>query len=102
MITHINFVNTADHASLLRNTLQNLETGVDSLTKLLGTMTRCIDGDGSDPAQFGEVVARFGFGSTADAKAAWDELNSLNFKLNTDNTVDHVSAALHQVFDKFR
>lgn len=48
------------------------------------------------------IAFKFGFATNDVAKAAYDELNSLAFKLNTDVEVTAVNAALLQVFAKFR
>lgn len=100
--SNLYFNDTLQHGRLLRGALTHLEQGVDLLNDLLACMTRMIDGDGSDASQFGEVMTRFAFTSTVNAKAAWDELNSLQAKLNTDASVDHVLSALNQAFAKFR
>lgn len=101
-ISHIQFVLTATHADLLRNTLDSLEAGYDRLLKAVAVMERMIDGDGSNATQFGELTIRFGFGSNTDAKAAYDELQSLKFKLTTNAPTSDMNAALLQVFSKFR
>jgi hypothetical protein len=104
----IQFNDQLPHGRMLRAVLNRLEEAVDGGVDLVGksgvpgTMTFMIDGDGSDAAQFGEVTTRFGFASNADAKAAWDELNSLFGKLNGDGSVSNVNAALLQAFAKFR
>jgi len=61
-----------------------------------------IDGDGSQVEHFEEVMTRYAFPSTTVAKSAWEELNSLAFKLNTNSSVTDVLAALNQAFAKFR
>lgn len=100
--THIQFDDQKQHGRYLRRALQHIEEGYDTLLDIIATMTTMIDGDGSSDAQFSEVTTRFGFGSNADAKAAWDELNSLKSKLVTDDSVSFVNAAMLQAFNKFR
>lgn len=101
-IAHINFNQGTQHGLLLKNGLQKLEDSLGELNEIKGTMQLMIDGDGSLAAHFTYMTGKFGFTDDAGAKAAWDELNSLLFKLNTDSSVDNVHAALVQAFNKFR
>jgi tetrahydromethanopterin S-methyltransferase subunit H len=101
-VQHLAFNADTQHGRLLRRGLTQLEDGLDQLNDLKGTMQLMIDGDGSQAAHFTYLTAKFGFGSNDDAKAAWDELNSLLFKLNTKSQVSDVNAALLQAFSKFR
>ncbi len=87
---------------MLRRGLQQLEEGKDVLNDVLASMPHMIDGDGSNATQFSEVTSRYGFASNEAAKAAWDELNSMMFKLNTDASVSAVNAAMNQAFAKMR
>lgn len=101
-VQHINFNDQTPHGRMLRRGLTQLEDGLDHLNDLKATMALMIDGDGSQAAHFTYVTGKFGFGTDANAKAAWDELNSLLAKLNTDAQVTFVNAALLQCFNKFR
>lgn len=101
-VSHILFNDQTTHGRLLRRALQQQEEGLQNLIDVLATMQLMIDGDGSDSAQFPYVTTRFGFTNDAGSKAAWDELNSLKYKLTTNNSVSDVNAALLQVFNKFR
>ena len=99
---HILFNDQSSYGGLLRRGLQSLESGLDFLEDVKGAMQMMIDGDGSAAAHFGEVRDRFGFTSDAKAKEAWEELNSLIFKLTTNNSVTDVGNAIVQAFNKFR
>lgn len=101
-VSHIVFNPSPSWGALLKGALNSLEHGLQDLNNVTACMTRMIDGDGSDPAQFTYMTNRFGFSTNADAKAAWDELNSLAGKLNTDASVTSMHAALLQAFSKFR
>lgn len=102
-VAHLNFISSTTHGRLLRESLDSFERGLDGLNDVVGAMQLMIDGDGSSASHFLTLAARFGFENTgADAKAAWEELNSLLFKLNTDAQVSEVSAAIRQVLNKFR
>lgn len=101
-VTHIQFNQGTQHGALLRSGLTLLEDGLDRLNDLKATLQLMIDGDGSSAAHFAYMQERLGFSDNAAAKAAWDELNSLLFKLSTNSSVDNVNAALVQAFAKFR
>lgn len=100
--THFQIGAASTHGPQLRSILSQLENGRSGLFQIIATMNTMIDGDGSLAAMFPEVTARFGFQSDAQSKAAWDELNSLQSKLNTDASVSSVAAAMVQAFNKFR
>jgi hypothetical protein len=101
-VTHLTFNDQLPHGRLLRRGLSQLEEGLDNLNDTKASMALMIDGDGTQAAHFTYLTAKYGFSSDADAKAAWDELNSLLFKLNTNASVTDVAAAIAQVFNKFR
>lgn len=101
-VQHIGFNDQVLHGRLLRRGLQQMEEALDILNDVKATMALMIDGDGTDAAQFTYMTAKFGFSSNPEAKAAWDELNSLLFKLNTNAQVTDVNAAMLQAFNKLR
>lgn len=100
--TKIHFNGGLQHGQLLRSTLTSLENGHDGLNDIMAALALMIDGDGSSATHFEEVMTRMGTTSTANAKALYDELASLQFKLNTNASVTDVLAALNQAFAKFR
>lgn len=100
--TNIYFNEASQYGRLVRRGLDQLENGVEQLNDVLANMVHMIDGDGSSATHFTEVVTRYGFADTTAAKAAWDELNSLMAKLNTDASVSSVNAAMLQAFAKMR
>lgn len=101
-VNHIFFQQGTNHGSALRSGLNQIENGIERLNDLLGTMALMIDGDGTNAAHFVYMTEKFGFETTAGAKAAWEELNSAMAKLNTDGSVSNVNAALTQLFNKLR
>ena len=101
-VSHIAFDDQAKHGRLLRRALQQIEEGKDNLDDTIAAMALMIDGDGSQAAHFTYMTTKFGFASDAASKAAWEELNSLKFKLSTNDSVTDVAAALAQAFAKFR
>ena len=90
------------HGAQLRSHLNALERGFDGLNDVLANIPHMIDGDGSDSAHFSEVTTRYGFVDNDRSKAAWEELQSVMAKLNTDASVSSVNAAILQAFAKFR
>lgn len=101
-VAHIAYSQASQHGAILRSGLISLEDSLARLNGIKGTMQLMIDGDGSSADHYAYMQGKFGFASNADAKAAWDELNSALFKLNTNSSVTDVNAALLQLFAKFR
>lgn len=101
-VTHIAFNQSTQHGLLLRRAVADLELGLEALNDVLAVMVTMIDGDGSQASHFTYATSKFGFESDAGAKSAFDELNSLAFKLNTNSSVSDTNAALLQAFNKFR
>lgn len=99
---HIHFNHENNHGGLLHGALVRLEEAFAELNEIHGTMLMMIDGDGTQAAHFAYMTTRFGFADDAGSKAAFDELSSLLFKLNTNTSVSDVNAALKQAFNKFR
>lgn len=100
-VSHITFNDQLQHGRQLRSSLNKLEEGLIELNDILAILARMIDGNGSDASHFIYMVAKLGFPDNDTAKAAYDELQSLAFKLNTDSSVADVNAALRQAFSKF-
>jgi tetrahydromethanopterin S-methyltransferase subunit H len=102
-VAHLDFNASTPHGSILRRTLTNLERGLEELNDCIATIQLMIDGNGSDASHFVYAAGKFGFPSDGAAmKAAWEELNSLAFKLNTNASVTDVNAAMLQAFNKLR
>ena len=100
--THVYFNDQIHHGRLLRRALQQLEEGLESLNDIFSALNHMKDGDGSQAAHFARATTLLGFPDDATTKAAYDELNSLQAKLNTNASVTDVNAALLQAFAKFR
>lgn len=99
--THIQLSINSTHGPGLRGVLNSLQAAHRGLADQIEIMKTMIDGDGSSAAQFPEVTARYGFQSDAQSKAAFDELNSVSFKLHTDTQITAMDAAIKQVLSKF-
>jgi hypothetical protein len=106
-VTHIQ-LGTTLAANRVRSLLINLEGVVSSVQDEVLTMQTMITGDASDPVQFDNVVTNYGIvgiapaTSNQGAKALWDELNSLNGKINSDAAVSAVHTAIVQAANKVR
>lgn len=101
-VQHIGYTTSSPKGDKLRVMLLHGEDFIDQLNDLVGSMQLMIDGDGSQAAHFAYMTTEFGFDSDTVAKAAWEELLSVQGKLNTDASVSNVKAALIQAFNKFR
>jgi hypothetical protein len=101
-VGHIAYNSETNHGRKIRRCLELLEEGHEGLNDILDTLALMVDGNGSDAAQFTYMTTKCGFPDNATAKAAYDELQSLRFKLNTNAQVTDVLAALRQAFNKFR
>jgi hypothetical protein len=100
--THITFNPATSGGSRIRQLLSNIENGQSLILQELATFNTLIDGDGSSAAMFTAAASYYGFSDNANAKASWDELNSLSGKLNTDASVTSVMSAIKQAANKHR
>ena len=100
--TKIHFNDALPHGRILRGAITSLENGHDGLNDIIAATQLMIDGDGSQVTHFEEVMSRFGFPSTAVAKSAWEELLSVQSKINTNGSVTNTLSAINQAFAKFR
>lgn len=101
-VTHISFAqNDGGAGTRLRAMLDKIKAGRQALIDELAIMATMVNGDGTQSSHFPVVTAAYGFGTDANAKAAWDELQSLAGKLTTDGSVSSVNAAQLQAFAKF-
>lgn len=97
-VGHIDFNRQTSHGQALANALALFEQGWTALANQLATMVQMQDGGSS--TQY--IVDKYGFGTTANATAAVNELNSALGKLAVDTSVTSVNAALRQMLAKFR
>lgn len=100
-ISFLPFNDQIGHGRAIRRCLNQLHDGRQGLIDLIATLQRQIDGDSSDASQFTFMTSDCGFPDNATAKAAWDELNSLMFKLTTDSSQSSMNAAILQALSKF-
>jgi hypothetical protein len=101
-VAHIAYNHGSQHGAILHGALIQFENSFETINNLKETMTLMIDGDGSQAAHFTYMTDKFGFADDATAKAGYDELASVLFKLNTNSSVSDVNAAILQVLNKFR
>lgn len=99
---HIFFDQRSQHGSMLRNLLNQLEFGRDTLFDMVATMQLMLEGDGTQDAHYSYMTTKFGFPDVATAHTAYNELVALQAKLNTNASVTNVLAAMDQAFNKFR
>ncbi len=102
-ITHFQFNPATVGGSRIRQINQSLETAQTMLTQELATIvTLCDNSDPSSSANFTAAASYYGYASNADAKGSYDELNSLNSKINSDASVSSVMTAIKQCANKHR
>jgi len=101
-VSHIAFDRNTTYGRMLASALSRLEEGIEALNDVFSVLNQMKDGDGSQAAHFAYATPLFGFGTDANAKAAYDEINSALSKINTDAQVSSVNAALLQIFAKMR
>lgn len=100
--THYYFNDQLPHGRMLRRFLNLAEESDDLMGDVRNVMIQMRDGDGSSAAHYVEVTARFGFVSDAEAKAAFEELDSAYSKTSGNGSVSDVRAARDQLFNKLR
>lgn len=87
---------------LIASGLNKLQEGKEEINLALARMTQQLEGgDPSQEANFAYAATQGGFDSNAKAKAGYDELNSLIFKLNANTSVTDVDNAQKQAIAKF-
>jgi hypothetical protein len=99
----IQFNETTSHGRFLRSYLTQLAAAYNGLSDLLDTTLDMIEaGDATQEANFTTVVTRFGFESTAKAKAGYDELRALMDKLSSNSSQTNVKQSIQQALRHFR
>jgi hypothetical protein len=99
---HYVFDRTTPAGFRLGRSFDDLENAKQRLIAERDTMTQMLDGDGSAITHFNAHVAAYGFSDTTNAKAAYEELNALLAKLDTDASVSSVKTAIAQALARFR
>ncbi len=99
---HLHFNDQTQYGRALRRFLQMAEDSDDLMRDVRDCMIQMRDGDGSQAVHYAECTARYGFVSDAQAKAAFDELDSAYSKTSGDASVANVRTARDQLFAKLR
>ena len=68
--------------------------------KILAAIICMVDGDGSDPTHFANLVGKGIYPSNKDAQASYHELASINAQLTQDTSHTKIDAAIKQVCSK--
>ena len=84
---HIHFNDQVQYGRQLRRMLQLSEEADDLIKDVRDCMIQMRDGDGSQAVHYAECTSRYGFASDAQAKAAFDELDSAYSKTSGDGSV---------------
>jgi hypothetical protein len=101
-MAHFHFDDSTTYGRKLRRMLGLLEEGDDLFADVRDMMIQMRTGDGSQDAHYSVIKSRFGFGSDADARAAFEEIDSAFSKTSGNGQVDNVRAARDQLFSKLR
>lgn len=88
------------HAPRIASTMENLKQFRIGLNYVMGFLPLMIDGDPSNVANYDFMRIALGCPDNANAKALYEELQSLNFKTTTDAQQDSVNAAQVQAISK--
>lgn len=94
------FINMDDQTPLGRQhsrAMGLLREGMQVLSQSLATLTTQVDGDGTNVSHFNLSVSEGTYPNTADAKASWDELQSLNFIIQSASAAILQACAKHGV-----
>jgi hypothetical protein len=96
---------TSTHGKYIQVSINQIKGGKDALGDLLLTFQQMIistGGDGSQDADYAVIQSAVGSPNAVTARGIYDELNSLNGKITTDASVDHVSTAIAQACAKLK
>lgn len=102
MANHIHFNSHAGYGVMLRLMLDRMEEGDDLIADVRDMIIQMRDGDGSQDAHYDEVATRFGFETSAKARAAFEEIDSAYSKTSGNGSVSNVRAARDQLYSKLR
>jgi hypothetical protein len=103
---YIELDRTTDVGRNLIRGLQMLREAKDVLVNVRDVMLQMRDGDGTQASHYDVLRTEAGYIQNdyatpdAAAKASFDELDSLLSKINTDNSVSNVLAAINQACAK--
>ncbi len=109
-VTFITMSRSTPYGAANANSLRQARDARDGLRDQLALMNTMLSGDGSSIAHFDRVVTEVGYGGWAannavtdaqrtEAKASWDEMNSLYAKLSA-TTGDVTGTAITQACAK--
>lgn len=97
-MSHLAFVKSTPHGKDLDDALLAGKAFLRGISDVFAVMDRMRD-DGVLALAY--IQDKYGFPDTATAQAAYDELNSLQAKLNTNASITDMNAAMLQAFAKF-
>ena len=101
-MAHYHFDDSTTYGRKLRKMLNIMEEGDDDFADVRDMMIRMRPGDGSQDAHYSVIKMRFGFVSDAEARGAFEEIDSAYSKTSGNSSVDNVRAARDQLFGTLR
>lgn len=94
-VQHISIQKGSPLGGQLYNAIDSLQASIAKLNELKDSMPYMVDG-----SDYSHLETQFGL-ATGSGSLAKGEIDSLMAKLNTNNAVSDVNAALQQVFNYF-
>jgi len=94
-VGHIKLTPSASHTVYIQVAMNQLRDGKRKLSEVIAFLSQMIDGDISIEENFSYMATALGT-DNANAKAAFDELSSLHFKLTTNVSINDMHSAMDQ------
>lgn len=91
-VNHITYNDQLQHGRQLRSAMNKIHEGRDELAELVEIVAQMKDG--STVTSY--IQGKFGTTDLSGAEALVAEIESLNFKLNTDDSQSNLNAAITQ------
>lgn len=104
-VTHIKFDRGAQFGGPLAVVLNQIEDGMNRLSRLYTALSLMIDGDGTSADHFAymqQMLGTSGEGGNADAKAIYERIGAALAKLGTDAQVSDVASTIQTAFGTLR
>ena len=100
--THYGFNRNIPAGFRLGRAHEALDNAMVYIAAEQAAMAAMIDGDGTMDAHYAPIKTAYGFGTDAEARAAYTETQSVWGKLSVDSSVSSVNAAIKQWLARLR
>lgn len=102
MANHIWYNKSTEYGQLLTNVLKLTKQADSALDDLRDTMIQMRDADGTQDADYALIATRFGFETTAAARAAFDLVDAVYQRIVVNTSVTQVRASRANVISRLR